>query len=88
VNQPFGWSGTQDPELDRLIDTLQLVVEREGALPLWREYQHRIIKVQPYTFLYHVERLAGLNRRLQNVELDARGEWVNIKDWWIPANLR
>lgn len=88
VNQPFGWSGTQDPELDRLIDTLQLVVDREVALPLWREYQHRVIEVQPYTYLYHVERLAGLNRRLQNVELDARGEWVNIKDWWIPANLR
>jgi len=88
ANQPFGWSGTRDPELDRLIDTLQMVVEREEALPLWRDFQHRLIEVQPYTYLYHLERLAGLNRRLQDVELDARGEWINIKDWWIPADLR
>ncbi len=88
VDQPFGWSGTQDPELDRLIDTLQLVVDREEAIPLWREYQYRLIEVQPYTYLYHIERLAGLNRRLQNVQLDARGEWTNIREWWIPAELR
>ncbi len=88
VDQPFGWSGTQNPELDRLIDTLQLVLEREDAVPLWREYQYRLVQEQPYTFLYHVDRLAGLNRRLRGVELDARGEWISIKDWWIPADLR
>ncbi len=88
VDQPFGWSGTQDLELDRLIDTLQTVVDREEAIPLWREYQYRLLEVQPYTYLYHIERLAGLNRRLQGVVLDARGEWMNIKDWWIPADLR
>ena len=88
VDQPFGWSGTEDRELDRLIDTLQLVVDREEAMPLWQEYQYRLIQVQPYTYLYHLERLAGLNRRLRNVELDARGEWTNIRNWWIPAELR
>jgi peptide/nickel transport system substrate-binding protein len=46
----------------------------EEALPLWHEYQYEIwSKEQPYTFLYYPQRLAGLNRRLQDVELDARG---------------
>ena len=80
--------GTLDEELDRLIDTLQLVLEREDAAPLWERYQYRLMEVQPYTFRYHGERLAGRNRRLRDVELDARGEWTNIRDWWIPADLR
>ncbi len=88
VDEPYGWAGTRDAEIDRLIDTLQLVVEREEAIPLWQEYQYRLLEVQPYTHLYHVERLAGLNRRLRDVALDARGEWINIRDWWIPADLR
>ena len=88
IDEPFGWSGTDDPEIDRLIDTLQVVVERPDALPLWREYQNRLVAVQPYTYLYHVRRLAGLNRRLQGVTLDVRGELASIHDWWIPADLR
>ena len=88
ADQPFGWAGTADPEIDRLVDTLRVVMTREEAVPLWHELQYRILEVQPYTYLYHVERLAGLNRRLEGVRLDARGEWVGIREWWIPADLR
>jgi peptide/nickel transport system substrate-binding protein len=85
---PYGFSGTRDPEIDRLIEATEATVDRSEALPLWREYQMRLIEVQPYTFLYHVERTAGLTRRLQGAELDARGEWASIRDWWIPADQR
>jgi len=85
VDQPYGWSGTVDPELDRLLDTLQVVVDRDEAAELWREYQYRLVQVQPYTYFYFPQRLAGLNRRLQGVELDARGEWQSIRDWWIAS---
>ena len=88
ADQPYGWAGTADPEIDRLVDTLRFVTSREAAIPLWHELQFRLLEVQPYTYLYHVERLAGLNRRLEDVRLDARGEWAGIRDWWIPAALR
>ena len=88
ADQPYGWAGTADPEIDRLVDTLRIVTSRAEAIPLWHEFQYRLLEVQPYTYLYHVERLAGLNRRLKDVRLDARGEWAGIRDWWIPADLR
>jgi peptide/nickel transport system substrate-binding protein len=84
----YAFSGTKDPELDRLLDTLQLMTDREEALPYWREYQDRLIQVQPYTFLYFAERLDAVNRRLRNVVMDTRGEWLNIREWWIPAEER
>jgi peptide/nickel transport system substrate-binding protein len=85
---PYAFSGTRNPELDLLLDTLQKVTDREEALPLWHRYQYEIIREQPYTFLYFPDRLAGVNRRLRGVELDERGEWVSIARWWIPAESR
>ena len=85
---PFGWAGTQDERLDVLLDTLQLIVDRDEALPLWHEYQELLVEIQPYTYFYFPQRLGGVNTRLRDVRLDVRGEWVNLRDWWIPADER
>jgi len=88
LDAPYAWAGTRDPRIDRLLDTLQLVVDREQALPLWREYQRLILEEQPYTYFWYQDRLEGINRRLRDVEMDVRGEWINIREWWIPAEQR
>ncbi len=88
VDATYGWSGTQRPELDRLLEQLPLVVDRDEAKPLWKQYQEFLVDEQPYTFFYFPERLDGVSRGLHDVQMDSRGEWVNIKDWWIPAEQR
>jgi peptide/nickel transport system substrate-binding protein len=88
VDQPYQWAGVQDPRLDRLLDTLQVVTDRDEAAPLWREYQELLVELQPNTYFFFPQRLAGVNRRLRGVEMDARGEWVSIRDWWIPEEGR
>lgn len=85
---PFGWAGTEDPELDMLLDTLQLVVDRDEALPLWHRYQERLVELQPYTYFYYPRRLVGRHVRLRDAQFDVRGEWVNLGEWWIPADER
>jgi peptide/nickel transport system substrate-binding protein len=87
IDQPYAWSGTRNPELDRLLDTLSVILDREEAVPVWAEYQRVLAEEQPYTFFYFPERLDGVNRRLENVVMDQRGEWVSIRDWYIdPAS--
>lgn len=87
IDQPYAWAGTENPELDRLLDQLAVTTDRELAAPLWAAYQEELIEEQPYTFVYFIERLDGWNRRLQNVVMDQRGEWVSIRDWYIdPAS--
>ena len=88
VDQPMGLSGVVDPELDRLLDTLQVVVEREEAIPLWHRYQERVVALQPYTYFFFPRRLAGVSERLQGVEMDVRGDLMSVSDWWIPAQER
>ncbi len=88
VDRQFAFSGTADPVLDRYLDTLQLIVDRQDARPVWRDYQLRIQELQPYTYLYSSYRRDGFNRRVQGVVMDARGEWATLREWWIPAGSR
>ena len=86
---PWAFSGTNNPEIDRLLDTLQTIVDRDEAAPVWREYQRALNEEHPYTFLYYPQRLAGVSDRMNGVEMDVRGDWLSIRDWWItPAERR
>ena len=87
IDQPYAWSGTQNPEIDRLLEEIGRTMDRDEAKELWAEYQKVLGEEQPYTFFFYPERLDGVNNRLQGVVMDARGEWVSVKDWYIdPAS--
>jgi len=87
IDQPYAWSGTRNAEIDRLLEAISRTADREEAKALWREYQNLLAAEQPYTFFYTQSRLDGVNRRVRGVVMDVRGEWVNLKDWYLdPAS--
>ena len=87
IDQPYAWSGTTNPDIDRLLVRLGSTIDREEAKALWAEYQEELIEEQPYTFFYFPERLDGVSTRLEGVQMDARGEWLNIREWYVdPAS--
>ena len=87
IDQPFAWSGTSNPEIDRFLERLRVTIDRDEARALWRDYQQVLMQEQPYTFFYFPDRLDGVNRRVRDVEMDARGEWQNIRAWYLdPAS--
>jgi peptide/nickel transport system substrate-binding protein len=88
IDDPFAMSGTDNPEIDRLLDTLQLVTDREKAQPLWNEYQRLLVREQPYTFLFFMDRIAGIRDRMKGVDMDVRGEWPTVRTWWIDPAMR
>ena len=88
VDGAYALSGTQNPEIDRMLDTLQTILDRDEAIPLWHEYQRLVMEEQPFMFLFFDRRLDGVNKRLQDVRMDSRGEWLSVREWWIPADQR
>jgi peptide/nickel transport system substrate-binding protein len=88
IDQPFAWSGTQNPEIDRLLESISATVDRDAARVLIRDYQRALMEEQPYTFFYFPERLDGVNKRVRGVAMDARGEWLSVRQWYIDPARR
>jgi len=89
IDEPYQYVGFSNPRADELIDTLNLMMDRDAARPLWSEYQRLIAHEAPYTVLYYPERLNGVRSRLRGVEMDVRGEFTSAERWWIhPAERR
>jgi len=87
IDQPYAWSGTKNPEIDRLLERLSRTIDREEAKSVWAEYQSVLAEEQPYTFFFFPDQLDGVNNRVRDLVMDARGEWVSIRHWYLdPAS--
>lgn len=82
----YQWSGIESPTLDRYLDTLPLLIDRDEARPVWQAYQRALVEEQPYTFLYYPDHLNGLRRSLRGVEADERGTWLTVHEWWLDRS--
>lgn len=85
TSHPYGWSVLDDPEIDRLLDTLPTIRDRNESRPLWVEYQRRIVEEQPFMYLYFSKRLNGIDAALLGLEMDLRGDLMTASAWhWAP----
>lgn len=88
LDQPYQYVGYSNPRVDMLLDTLDVVLDREQGKQLYSEYQRLIAGEAPYVPLYYPQRLAGVRTRLHNFTLDTRGEFANAREWWIHPSER
>jgi len=88
VDDMFAFAGLRDPVVDSLLERLPMVVDREEGRVLWDRYQRRIIELQPFTYFYYSQRLVGVSNRMEGVDVDFRGEWVNVQHWRIRPGAR
>ncbi|HEX8693339.1 MAG TPA: ABC transporter substrate-binding protein [Longimicrobium sp.] len=88
LERPYQYVGYCNPRADQLIDTLAVLMDRDQAMPLWKEYQHLMVQESPYTVLYYPKRLTGVSRRLRDAEMDIRGELTSATRWWIDPARR
>ena len=88
IDGPFQWAGYCNPRVDVILDQVTRMEDRSQALPLWREYQEIIQRDQPYTFIYYDVRPNGVRERIRNVEMDIRGSFINVQEWWIAPSDR
>lgn len=71
---------------DSLMDLGVRLTDRARAREVWTEFARVLQEDQPFTFLFWNEELAGVSRRLEGVEMDARGELRGLPGWsWRGA---
>ncbi|MEX0912572.1 MAG: ABC transporter substrate-binding protein [Gemmatimonadota bacterium] len=81
-------AGYCNPEADELIETGVVEPDDDAAREVWADFAGTLREDQPITFLAWPEQLAGINPRLQGVEMDVRGKLRTAAEWWIPEGQR
>jgi peptide/nickel transport system substrate-binding protein len=84
---PFNFVSYDDPRTEALFKQAQEAPTAAQSNALWREAAARIAQAQPYTFLYFMDQLDGVNR-LQGMKVDTYGAYQNTWEWWIPKRLQ
>lgn len=85
---PFNYTRYNNPELVSLIERALVQPTYEASIPAWREAATRIVQDRPYTWLYYMDAVDGLNERLRGTVVDTYGPYQNVWEWWIPAAER
>jgi len=83
VGQPFQFTSYCNPELDVVLDSIPLEADRERLRSLIARYHELVVADQPYTFLYYVDRVDLSRSGLYGLQMDSRGDWVNVARWWV-----
>jgi peptide/nickel transport system substrate-binding protein len=80
----FGMAGYSNPEVDALIEQIAAAENRAQATPALQRLQQILRDEQPWSFLYYYPDLLALRERVRGVEVDIRGTFINVQEWWIP----
>ena len=88
IGNPWQFTSYCNRDLDPVLDSIPITLDRDRRGELIRRYDRLVAADQPYTFLYYEIRTAGVRRSLKGVDIDIRGDWVSVIDWWILPSFR
>ena len=82
---PFQSASYSNPEVDSIIDLTDSIVDRDKARPHWHRLQAIMREEQPWTFLYYYPDLMAARERLRGLDMDIRGLFTNVAEWWVRS---
>lgn len=71
-----------NPEVDRLIEAGRSEMNQQKASLIWKEFQQKVYDDQPYTFLFWLDKAAGVNKQFRNVTPLALSSLYNLEKWY------
>ena len=83
IGGEYQLSSYHNADVDAIIDSLDMVTERADAIPLLHRLQRIIRDDEPLTFLWYVPNLYAARDRVRNMEMDERGAFINLAEWWL-----
>ncbi|MFW5952080.1 MAG: ABC transporter substrate-binding protein [Gemmatimonadota bacterium] len=76
-------SGVRSERLDRLIERGAVATDPAEARRIWRDFTLALQELQPFTFMFWMDELAGSTDAVTGVTMDQRGELRSIADWAV-----
>ena len=81
---PFNFVSYDNQSTFALFERARGETTPERANALWKQAAAQIVADRPYTWLYFLDTVIGVNERLRNTKIDTYGAYQNTWEWWIP----
>jgi hypothetical protein len=69
--------------VNRLFEVALAQPTEELAAPYWRDAASLIVAEQPYSWLFYMDQVWGVNDRIRNTRIDTLGAFQNIHEWTL-----
>ena len=80
---PFNLTGFRNARVDQILATARTLTEEKDGAPLWKEFQSIIHNEQPCTFLYWIDNVVGVNKRVRGMHIGVSGTTHKAWEWNI-----
>jgi len=77
----FNLVGYHNPEINRMIEESQSMIDSQKLSALWQEMFRIITEENPYLFLYIPNSIATVSKEIKNIEPSPSGIWHNQIKW-------
>ena len=74
------------PEFERVVDLAVTAASRDKAKPLWRAAMETLNADAPAIFLYALDNVAAVHKRVDNVQLRPDSWAAVLRTWRIPPD--
>ncbi len=85
VDEPYQMAGYANPAFDAALVRAENANSRAAALPAWHEAERILRDDQPWSYLYYYPDLLAASDRLEGVDMDVRGIFRGVQDWWLAG---
>ena len=86
IEEGYNFASYSEPELDQVLDDLQVEVDPGVARTLYDRVQEIIYRDQPVTFLYEPQSLVPIRRSLRHVDPNAISIYYNLEHWELAKD--
>lgn len=81
----FNYGSFCHEEIDALIDRGMATPKFSDAAPIWKEMQAKIYEDQPMLFLYWMDEIVAVDKRVENVSVDLISSLSHLHEWDVPG---
>ena len=77
----FNLVGYHNPQVDKLIEESQSIIDKKQLAAMWQEMFALIVDDNPYLFLYIPNSITAVNKEIHPIEPALGGIWHNYIQW-------
>lgn len=82
---PYNIVSYDDAQTQALFEQALAQPTAAAARPYWQAAAQALVEDQPYTWLYYMDQVNGINERVRGVVVNTFGAFQNVWEWWIPG---